>query len=68
MSKIIKNEQVPYVESYPYLLPKSYSNIAQELKAAVNKEWLKEDIFKCNVQVNEMTYLGKMLNNFKFSI
>ena len=39
---------VPYVETYPYLLPKSYLNANDSHNY---KEGFKDELFKCNIQV-----------------
>ena len=41
-----KNEQIPYVDTYPYLLPKSYTSVNEGYR-----EWFRDDLFKCNIQV-----------------
>ncbi len=42
-----KNEQCPDLTTYPYLMPKSYS----EPIDYAYKSWMKNELFKCNVQV-----------------
>lgn len=50
-----KREKVRQIQSYPFLLPKSYSEPYN-----YNYEWFKDQLFKCNVQVR---YFNK--NNCK---
>ena len=47
-----KNEQCPEMQAYPYLMPKSYS----EPLNYNYREWMKENFFKCNVQVVDNGY------------
>lgn len=63
--KFLKNEQVPLLDTYPYLIPKTY-HLDKELSAATQKniEWLlRDDNYKCSVQV----YFVKQIRATNFS-
>lgn len=45
----LKQEQVPLIDSYPYLVPKTYETFDYDYR-----KWFKHELHNCDVQVNKI--------------
>ena len=50
--KNIKKEIASKMDSYPYLLPKSYAQQQQQSIRSNLNEWFRGKLFSCNIQVS----------------